>query len=102
MSTPTKHSLTRALAEQRRELAALRHDHAELLAAARAAVCAHYDGQALPLAVLIDTLEQLGQLPEFSPYVTDAALNFLGASADVADDGHASGLTALTSGRRIA
>ncbi|MBO8188832.1 hypothetical protein [Streptomyces spirodelae] len=102
MTTPTKHSLTRTLAEHRRELAALRHDHAELLAAARAAVCAHYDGQALPLAVLIDTLDQLGQLPEFSPYVTDAALDFLDASADLADSGQASGPAALASGRRVA
>ncbi|WP_262063963.1 hypothetical protein [Streptomyces sp. STR69] len=87
---PTIASLTAANSQLRRQLAALWHDNAELLAAARAAVIAHYDGQALPLAVLIDTLDQLGALPEYEPILTDVAL----ATAD--------GETPALSGRRIA
>ncbi|MER5887276.1 hypothetical protein ABT160_25930 [Streptomyces sp. NPDC001941] len=74
LPAPTLASLTRANGQLRRRIAALRHDHAELLAAARAAVVAHYDGQALPLAVLIDTLDQLGALPEYGPELTDDGL----------------------------
>ncbi|MGP3952638.1 hypothetical protein [Streptomyces sp. 7N604] len=71
---PTVGSLTRMNAQLRRQLAAVRHDYAELLVAARAAVTAHYDGDAMPLAVLIDTLDQLGALPEYAPQVTDGGL----------------------------
>jgi hypothetical protein len=70
MPTPTRTELARSNAYLRRQMAALRNDHTELLAAARAAVVAHYDGQALPLFVLIDTLDQLGQLPEYGPQLT--------------------------------
>lgn len=77
---PTAASLTRANGKLRRQLAALRHDHTELLSAARAAVTAHYDGAALPLTVLIDTLDQLGALPEFAPQVTDDDLAALAAA----------------------
>ncbi|MFE0037431.1 hypothetical protein [Streptomyces sp. NPDC059015] len=73
-------SLTRANSKLRRQVAALRHDHAELLTAARAAVNAHYDGSPLPLAVLIDTLDQLGALPEFTPQITDDGLAALTAA----------------------
>ncbi|WP_405807468.1 hypothetical protein OG729_20130 [Streptomyces sp. NBC_00210] len=76
---PTLASLTRANSHLRRQLAALRHDHSELLVVARAAVTAQYDGQALPLTVLIDTLDQLGALPEFAPQVTDDGLAALTA-----------------------
>ncbi|WP_181764119.1 hypothetical protein [Streptomyces albidus (ex Kaewkla and Franco 2022)] len=73
MSTPTRTELASSTAYLRRQLAALRHDHAELLAAARTAVVAHFDGQALPLSVLIDTLDQLDQLPEYAPQLTAEA-----------------------------
>ena len=91
---PTIDSLTRANAQLRRQLAALRHDHAELLVAARAAVVAHYDGEALPLTVLIDTLDQLGALPEYTPQLTDTGLTALAAI----DSGRPGALV----GRRIA
>ncbi|WP_369377083.1 hypothetical protein [Streptomyces sp. cg36] len=87
---PSIGSLTRANGQLRRQLAALRHDHTELLVAARAAVVAFYDGEALPLAVLIDTLDQLDALPDYTPQLTDDGL-----AAVVADAG------ALT-GRRVA
>ncbi|MFD9211812.1 hypothetical protein ACFVY9_01595 [Streptomyces sp. NPDC059544] len=79
---PAVTSLTRANGQLRRQLAALRHDYTELLAAARAAVNAHYDGAPLPLTVLIDTLDQLGALPEFAPQITADGLAALTA-ADV-------------------
>ncbi|MEV0177715.1 hypothetical protein AB0I54_00185 [Streptomyces sp. NPDC050625] len=78
---PTIPSLTTANAQLRRQLAALRHDHAELLVAARAAVSAYYDGEALPLSVLIDTLDELGALPEYAPQLTDAALALIDGQA---------------------
>ncbi|MFD8034675.1 hypothetical protein ACFV3F_39275 [Streptomyces sp. NPDC059717] len=89
-SRPTLASVTAANAQLRRQLATLRHDHEELLAATRAAVTAYYDGEALPLTVLIDTLDQLGALPEYEPQLTDAAL----AAID--------GETPALAGRRIA
>src|SRR4051794_35231631 len=79
LSQPSLTSLTAANSQLRRQLAALRHDHAELLVAARAAVVAHYDGEALPLTVLIDTLDQLGALPEYTPQLTDSGLTALAA-----------------------
>jgi hypothetical protein len=89
-ASTTLASLTRTNGQLRRQLAAVRHDHAELLAAARAAVTAHYDGDALPLAVLIDTLDQLGALPEFAPQLTEEGLAALTAD------------TAPLTGRRVA
>ncbi|OEU90534.1 hypothetical protein DB35_04955 [Streptomyces abyssalis] len=74
MSTPTRSELARSNTYLRRQLAALRHDHTELLGASRAAVVAHYDGHALPLSVLIDTLDQLGQLPEYEPQLAEELL----------------------------
>ncbi|MGW7203923.1 hypothetical protein [Streptomyces sp. NPDC054837] len=90
LSRPTLASLTASNGQLRRQLAAVRHDHAELVAAARAAVIASYEGEALPLSVLIDTLDQLGALPEYAPQLTDAAL----AAVD--------GTGPVLSGRRIA
>ncbi|MET8808146.1 hypothetical protein [Streptomyces sp. NPDC004546] len=87
---PTVASLTAANGQLRRQLAALRHDHAELLAATCAAVSAYYDGQALPLTMLIDTLDQLNALPEYAPQLTREAL----AAVD--------GETPTLLGRRIA
>ncbi|MEU1782030.1 hypothetical protein ABZ545_21455 [Streptomyces abikoensis] len=63
-------------------LAALQRDHSELLAAARAAVVAHWDGDEQPLSVLIDTLDELGELPEFAPQLTTLALNALAIDGD--------------------
>ncbi|MET7701347.1 hypothetical protein [Streptomyces sp. NPDC005485] len=97
---PTLDSLTRGNSQLRRQLAALRHDHAELLVAARAAVVAHYDGQALPLTVLIDTLDQLDALPEYAPQLTDTALAAVAPGTD-SGTGIATGTAALV-GRRIA
>lgn len=77
---PTAETLTSTVTWLRRQLAALRHDHAELLVAARAAVTAHYDGQALPLTVLIDTLDQLDALPEYAPQITADGLAALAVS----------------------
>lgn len=103
MSHPTRTELARSVSFLRRELAALRHDHAELLVAARAAVTAHYDGAALPLAVLIDTLDQLGQLPEYVPELTDDAQRVLGAGlVDQDGDDVPPPPAALLSGRRVA
>ncbi|MFG2144268.1 hypothetical protein ACGFRG_08715 [Streptomyces sp. NPDC048696] len=79
---PTLASMNRLNNQLRRQLAALRHDHAELLVAARAAVVAHFDGDALPVTVLIDTLDQLNALPEYAPQVTDDGLAALATSAD--------------------
>ncbi|MCI3276249.1 hypothetical protein [Streptomyces cylindrosporus] len=87
---PTLASVTAANVQLRRQLAALWRDHDELLAAARTAVSAFYDGAPLPLAVLIDTLDRLGAAPEYAPQLTEAAL--------AAVDGQAPAL----SGRRIA
>ncbi|MFE9405297.1 hypothetical protein ACFYNY_26765 [Streptomyces sp. NPDC006530] len=81
VTRPTITSVTRANSQLRRQLAALRHDHAELLVAARAAVTAHYDGAALPLTVLIDTLDQLGALPEYAPQLTDDGIEALAAES---------------------
>ncbi|OAR22047.1 hypothetical protein A8W25_30035 [Streptomyces sp. ERV7] len=79
---PTLTSVTRLNSQLRRQLAALRHDHAELLVAARAAVIAHFDGAALPLTVLIDTLDQLNALPEYAPQITHDGLAALAPAAD--------------------
>ncbi|MCC3775352.1 hypothetical protein [Streptomyces sp. UNOB3_S3] len=66
----------------RRRLTALQRDHGELLAAARAAVVAHWDGDEQPLSVLIDTLDELGELPEFAPQLTTLALDALAADGN--------------------
>jgi hypothetical protein len=50
-------------ARLRRALAALRMRHANLLAAARATLTAARDGEARPLAYLLDELAAQGQLP---------------------------------------
>ncbi|MDQ3764723.1 MAG: hypothetical protein M3460_25285 [Actinomycetota bacterium] len=50
-------------ARLRRVLASLRMCYANLLAAARATVTAARDGEANPLAYLVDELAALGQLP---------------------------------------
>ncbi|MFI2077011.1 hypothetical protein [Streptomyces triculaminicus] len=87
---PTLASVARQNAALRRRLSALRHEHAELLAAARTAVAAHFDGDAEPLSVLVDALDELGALPEYMPQLTDLALGLLGAG------------DAPVSGRRVA
>ncbi|MGH3783313.1 MAG: hypothetical protein ACRDRO_22520 [Pseudonocardiaceae bacterium] len=50
-------------ARLRRALASLRMRHANLLAAARATLTAARDGEAHPLAYLVDELAAHGQLP---------------------------------------
>ncbi|MGH3801762.1 MAG: hypothetical protein ACRDTD_16845 [Pseudonocardiaceae bacterium] len=50
-------------ARLRRALASLRMHHANLLAAARATLTAARDGEANPLAYLVDELAAHGQLP---------------------------------------
>jgi hypothetical protein len=50
-------------ARLRRALASLRMRYANLLAAARATLTATHDGEAHPLAYLIDELAAQGQLP---------------------------------------
>lgn len=47
----------------RAELAEVRRDRANLLAAARATISAQYDGEADPLSYLRDELDARGQLP---------------------------------------
>ncbi|MGH3990976.1 MAG: hypothetical protein ACRDSN_00765 [Pseudonocardiaceae bacterium] len=54
-------------ARLRRALAALRMRHANLLAAARATLTAARDGEAGPLAYLVDELAAHGQLPPAEP-----------------------------------
>lgn len=58
--TPT---LIAELNRLRAELAAVRRDRANLLAAARATISAQYDGEPDPLSYLRDELDARGQLP---------------------------------------
>lgn len=87
---PTLASVARHNAVLRRRLSALRHEHAELLAAARTAVVASWDGDSEALAVLVDALDDLGALPEYMPQLTDLALEALGGGG------------ASVAGRRVA
>ena len=54
---PTLLTLTAEISRQRTDLAAVRLDRANLLAAIRAALAAHRDGEADPLAYLRDELD---------------------------------------------
>jgi len=56
-------ALCAELADLRAELSATRLDRATLLAAARATLAAHHDGEADPLFYLRDELAARGQLP---------------------------------------
>ncbi|MFC5719866.1 hypothetical protein ACFP1Z_06695 [Streptomyces gamaensis] len=66
-------SAAHEIKDLRRRLAVLRREHAGLLAAARAAVGAYYDGEPEPLAPVIDALDELRALPEYLPRLTGAA-----------------------------
>ena len=61
--TPHTPDATAENARLRRALASLRMRYANLLAAARATLTATRDGEARPLAYLIDELAAQGQLP---------------------------------------
>lgn len=61
--TPDTTDATSETARLHRALAALRMHHANLLAAARATLTAARDGEAHPLAYLVDELGAQGQLP---------------------------------------
>lgn len=94
--TSLPHPATKAAL--RRELAALRAAHEELVSAARTAVAELFDGSAQPMSVLIDTLDRMGELPEFAPVPTDLGLAALGQDTD-----HDHGLSrAVAVGRRLA
>jgi hypothetical protein len=55
--------LSTEIAQLRAELDETRLDRANLLAAARAAIAAHYEGEPNPLSYLRDELAARGQLP---------------------------------------
>ncbi|MEO3750147.1 hypothetical protein [Streptomyces sp. B6B3] len=94
----TRQQLVDANAQLRRELSELRRAHDELVAAARTTVVQHFDGESSPLGVLIDTLDQLGKLPEYAPQLTDLALIAL----DQNDDEDLDEVLAVAIGWRLA
>ncbi|MFF4735312.1 hypothetical protein ACFY2W_05335 [Streptomyces sp. NPDC001262] len=75
---PTIASLTRYTTRLQGQLAELRHEHAELLAAARTALTAVWDGETEALSALVDALDRLDALPEYAPQLTAQALEALG------------------------
>lgn len=87
--TPNTTNALVQIARQRRALAALRMRHANLLAAARATLTAARDGDAHPLAYLIDELAAQGQLPPAetgSPIPGDGLTAWLDPASESASD----------------